>query len=725
MAEENLHEDALLSVYNKYAPKLEACGYSPPLPIGPGTKLPQAYVPSERRYETISGWTHPAFRPRTTPQPGAGIGIRCGKQPNGRYLIGLDLDREDIALKAIDSFPGLAVTKAGQRGFTAFFQSPRPVESHDFRIGEELVLQVLSDGRQSVLPPTTHPTTKQPYTWTCEGTLYDIPCENLPEWPEDGLEQIEAMLRPLGYESQPEKPKGNGYSNGDDSGDKGPCRELNDAAMKNMSMWVPYLGLENCKRQRGRPVYYRSIASYREGAEREDSLSFSANKGITDFGTGESFTPINIVMRCLKLDLAGAFEWLKERITPKGPEVDINFDALLNKDNARTEEAKAGDPPKNDAKHKKYKFQLVDFDDLRPGMELPYLVENMIPLKGLAMIWGKPKSLKSFVMLDMMLHVAKGWEYYGRAVKQGHVVYCAFEGGHGYDKRVEALRLEYDLDGKTPFQVMKGAANLINDHKLLISEIKDQIKEKWGDAVPVVFVLDTLNKSLHGSESKDVDMAAYMRAAEAIRDAFDCVVIIVHHCGWDETRPRGHSSQIGTIDAQLSAVREGDVVTVTVEDMRDGPEGNRILGRKKEIPVGADINGKPLTSLVIEHLDDDQATSAKPALKKTKWPASLKVFRTALIEATLSFGFDHKIIDGPVVKAVDIEHVNEVFSKIYVVKGKEDSTPEQIKKSRALAFSRALDKAQRLDLIAARVRGNQQIVWTVSPFEGDCYPIYA
>ena len=34
-------------------------------------------------------------------------------------------------------------------------------------------------------------------------------------------------------------------------------------------------------------------------------------------------------------------------------------------------------------------------------------------------------------------------------------------------------------------------------------------------------------------------MSNYLRAAEAIRDTFQCVVIIVHHCGLDETRPRG------------------------------------------------------------------------------------------------------------------------------------------------------------------------------------------
>ena len=37
------------------------------------------------------------------------------------------------------------------------------------------------------------------------------------------------------------------------------------------------------------------------------------------------------------------------------------------------------------------------------------------------------------------------------------------------------------------------------------------------DAPPVVVVLDTLNRSIDGSESKDADMGAYLAAAETIR----------------------------------------------------------------------------------------------------------------------------------------------------------------------------------------------------------------
>ena len=204
------------------------------------------------------------------------------------------------------------------------------------------------------------------------------------------------------------------------------------------------------------------------------------------------------------------------------------------------------------------------------GPEPLYLVDELIPVAGLVDVWGKAKCYKSFWTLDLMLHVAMGWEYRDRYVRQGAVVYCAFEGAHGYKKRVEALRRHYnmDADADVPLYVMPGQANLITEHRLLISDIAEQL----GDVNPVVVVLDTLNKSLVGSENKDVDMGAYVRAAEAIRDKFGCVVIIVHHCGYDDTRPRGHSSLPGAVDAQLAVARNEEVVTVTVEMMRDGPE---------------------------------------------------------------------------------------------------------------------------------------------------------
>ena len=148
---------------------------------------------------------------------------------------------------------------------------------------------------------------------------------------------------------------------------------------------------------------------------------------------------------------------------------------------------------------------------------------------------------------------------------------------------------------------------MIKEHPLLISAVREQLAGE----VPRMIVLDTLNKSLVGSESKDVDMAAYIVAAEALRDAFDCVVIIIHHCGYDETHPRGHTSLTGAVDAEFEVVREGMLVTVKNVTMRDGPEGFEIRSHAEVVEVGEDINGKALTSLVITPTDAPAAVGQK------------------------------------------------------------------------------------------------------------------
>ena len=181
-----------------------------------------------------------------------------------------------------------------------------------------------------------------------------------------------------------------------------------------------------------------------------------------------------------------------------------------------------------------------------------------------------------------------------------------------------------------PLYVMPGQANLIAEHRLLISDIAEQLD----GVMPCAVVLDTLNKSLVGSENKDVDMGAYVRAAEAIRDRFGCVVIIVHHCGYDDTRPRGHSSLPGAVDAQLAVVRQETVITVTVEMMRDGPEDTQVVSAVEIIEVGEDQNGKTLTSLVVVPSDADAADG------HSGWPRGLRVFYSALKAALAGNGVD-------------------------------------------------------------------------------------
>ena len=369
-----------------------------------------------------------------------------------------------------------------------------------------------------------------------------------------------------------------------------------------------------------------------------------------------------------------------------------------------SQEAPLSEP--NEAPKPQYRFRLIPFNEMRPGAEPLYLVDELVPAAGLVDVWGKPKCFKSFWTLDLMFHVATGREYRDRCVQQGAVVYCAFEGAHGYKKRMEAIRRHYDIeeDEEVPLYVMPGQASLVRDHGRIIQDVKAQI----GDTNVAAFVLDTLNRSLDGSESKDVDMTAYVRAAEAIRDAFKCVVIIVHHCGLDETRPRGHTSLPAAVDAQLAVTREASSITVTVEMMRDGPEEASIASVVESVEVGMDAAGAPLTSLVVKPTD-----ARASSFPQRRWTRSLTLFRRVLCTA-LNDSDEELTVSGHMVRVADRETVRSLFYAQCVA----DGGTEEAQDTRKKRFLRAVEKAQELSLIGVKVEPTgRTLLWLASADE--------
>jgi hypothetical protein len=248
---------------------------------------------------------------------------------------------------------------------------------------------------------------------------------------------------------------------------------------------------------------------------------------------------------------------------------------------------------------------LIPFGEIKLGTERRDLIRNLIPRSGLIVAWGPPKCGKSFGAFDLCMHIALGWKYRGRRVQQGPVVYCAFEGQNGISARVEAFRqhvLAENADANIPFFLEPVTLSLARDHRALIASIRQQL----GAQNPVMVALDTLNRSIEGSESSDQDMTRYVNAADAIRAAFGCAVLIVHHCGIDGSRPRGHTSLTGAADAQLAVRRsESGIVTLTVEWMKDGGgEGDVIAFRLDRVVVGQDDDGEDITSCIVVPVDE-------------------------------------------------------------------------------------------------------------------------
>ncbi len=327
------------------------------------------------------------------------------------------------------------------------------------------------------------------------------------------------------------------------------------------------------------------------------------------------------------------------------------------------------------------RFKLVAFDDIRLSRESQYVVRGIIPRAGLVVIWGPPKCGKSFWISDLALHVALGWSYRGRRVKQGPVVYIALEGTNGLNARVEAFRVAHpDLPNRVPFFVIGDQVNLTADHKAIIADIHAQI----GDAMPILVVIDTLNRSLAGSENDPKDMALYVRAADAVREAFGCAVAIVHHCGVNEIRPRGHTSLTGAADAQLAVIRDTNGnVRVEVEFMKDGPQGALITSRLEVVEVSTDEDGEVDTSCIIVEAE----TAAAPA-KQARKARSTRALQDAIVEALDAHGAE-TVVNGHKLRATILDHVHAEFCRRYVAKGKD---PAKVADAKRNAFNRALER---------------------------------
>jgi hypothetical protein len=224
------------------------------------------------------------------------------------------------------------------------------------------------------------------------------------------------------------------------------------------------------------------------------------------------------------------------------------------------------------------------------------LVKGLLPTSGLIVIWGPPKCGKSFWTMDLALHVSLGWEYRGRRVQQATVVYVALEGRNGLPARFEAFKKHYGIQD-ADFYLQTTALNLAKDHGALIHSIEQQLR----GIRPGLVVIDTLNRSLVGSESKDEDMAAYLAGADKVEQHFSCVVAIVHHCGIDGTRPRGHTSLSGAVEVQIAVGRgaQPSEIVATVELAKDMPEGDEFYSVLETVDLGTDADGDLLSSRIV------------------------------------------------------------------------------------------------------------------------------
>jgi hypothetical protein len=590
-------------------------------------------------------------------------------------------------------------------------------------------LEFLGEGQQIVVHGV-HPDTSKPYSWHGNRSLDNVPREQLPPIDEAEARKLVdhcagILVQQFGFaEVAPVISNGGGGA----GGERGPVdAEAELAAMTPDN--VNDVHVRVVPSLLWRAINPNEVVTQVAAA----TMAMARRHRLTDWG--EEAETKNYVRPRVKSALKNLFmekydptsgeippwlcpewheQWVAALARGEAPNIGCNANGFFIRAYDRngkangSEPAAAAPPLVPQEAGPRRRFPLIGFNELIPGDDPPFLVEDFLPRRGIALVWGKFKTLKSTFVLDLMLHVERGWKYRGLAVEQGTIIYAVFEGSHGYRTRVEALRRHYEISRseRVRLYVMPASLNLWRDKATLVQDLKVQL----GDDKPIAIVLDTLNRSLDGSESNDEDMQRYIKAADHLRDIFDALVLIIHHCGHNEERPRGHSSLSGAIDCQIRIERQGDSMTAEVELMRDGPEGKQIHSILKQLDVHIAANGKVVTAPVVVPAEE----SRRAPKSMGKGTAADKFFQ-AIREATAQHGEEFQPDIGSLpVKAVEEGCIRHRFGEIYVPERADDDPTKRADAIRS-AFNQIYKKARSKGIVDTRTPhgSGKTMVWLV------------
>jgi len=244
------------------------------------------------------------------------------------------------------------------------------------------------------------------------------------------------------------------------------------------------------------------------------------------------------------------------------------------------------------------------------------LVRSLIGAGSLAMLYGPPGSGKSFLALDMGIHIAAGREWFGMPVERCGVLYIAAEGQHGIGKRIAAFRKRHglDVDAPVPFAALPQPVDLCSprgDTAALIATVNESV-DKIGMKIGLI-VVDTLSRCFGGgNENSPEDMGAFQANIDRIRTETSAAVLIVHHAGKDETKGmRGHSILLGAADTVIEVSGLSGTRSFTVRKQKDGETGTVYAFNLDVVEVGIDDLQEAITSCVIAPAEAAAATSSR------------------------------------------------------------------------------------------------------------------
>lgn len=241
---------------------------------------------------------------------------------------------------------------------------------------------------------------------------------------------------------------------------------------------------------------------------------------------------------------------------------------------------------------------------INEGMELPpveWIVENLIEDNSMNAIYGDTGSTKSFLAIDLGMHMALGKDWFGLEVyREIPVIYVAVEGGGGLIRRITGW-LKSNEGEETP-------SNFIIDRDVIKPADEDSIcnfinyyKQK-GFKNGMIFV-DTLNANARASglDEDNKSFGLVVDTFQRIKNELNSSYMVIHHTGKDASKGmRGGSTLPAALDTILYVEKKDSGCSWTIEKLKEGEDDKTYAYKTELVALGEDSHGKPITTLVIK-----------------------------------------------------------------------------------------------------------------------------
>ncbi|CAI4032311.1 hypothetical protein DNFV4_02740 [Nitrospira tepida] len=228
---------------------------------------------------------------------------------------------------------------------------------------------------------------------------------------------------------------------------------------------------------------------------------------------------------------------------------------------------------------------LLDVQTIIDG-ELPavdWVVDRLIAKGDRVLVYGEPGSLKSWLMLDLGLHIAAGTPWLGHfeIPERKRVLYIDEEmSPRTLIRRVKRLIEGSDLETDSlPFKALTLCGVRFTDESVGTTLLAGLATHGFS---PEVVIIETMRRVLHGSENNADEVGAFWRCVDLLRKEGRSL-IITHHMkkpsmhGANESvyRASGSTDVLGGSDSAFAVEKlQANKVCVTCVRARNTPEAS-------------------------------------------------------------------------------------------------------------------------------------------------------